>query len=356
MNRLLSQYTITQATHVGVVRSINGNGPNIIERLSAHRIAVYAVLHAGLARGHRANPAATLRVEKLYGLSVLLSGMASLVLSNSEEAILDQHYKVHLQRLLKLNQATPAPVVYFLSGCLPLRAHLHIRMFTLFGQLCRLRDGDNILARQAITIYSSSCTYPKSWFWKIRLLCLQYGLPHPASWIMSKPSKVQVKSMIRSAVTNYWLVNLHAHAVSLSSLRYLRTNYLGLTRCHPMFIFCGSSTWEVEKVLLQARLLSGRFCIEALSGHWVSWNKDGLCTLPEGWNTPDKHKGTVEEFLLSCSSLSPTRRSLSPLLDTFMSSNPDLAIIIRECLSADPVQFWLDCSTMLPVIIAVHLF
>ena len=125
---------------------------------------------------------------------------------------------------------------------------------------------------------------------------------------------------------------------------------------NTMFMFCGSSPWEVEKVLLQARLLSGRFCIEALSGHWVSWNKDGLCTLPEGWNTPDKHKGTVEEFLLSCSSLSPTRRSLSPLLDTFMSSNPDLAIIIRECLSADPVQFWLDCSTMLPVIIAVQTY
>ena len=52
-----------QATHVGVVRCPEGNGPNISARLTAHRRAVYAVLHAGIAKGHRANPAACLRVE-----------------------------------------------------------------------------------------------------------------------------------------------------------------------------------------------------------------------------------------------------------------------------------------------------
>ena len=46
--------------------------------------------------------------------------MASLVLSDKEVKLMDQHYKVHLERLLKLHQATPAPVVYFLAGCLPL--------------------------------------------------------------------------------------------------------------------------------------------------------------------------------------------------------------------------------------------
>ena len=53
-------------------------------------------------------------------MSVLLSGLASLILTSKEEKLLNQHYKVHLQRLLKLHQATPAPVVFFLAGCLPL--------------------------------------------------------------------------------------------------------------------------------------------------------------------------------------------------------------------------------------------
>ena len=119
----------SQGTHVGVIRSVEGNIPNIVERLSSHRKAIFAVLHAGLARGHRANPAAALRVEKLYGSSVILSGMASLVLTIKEEKMLDQHYKVHIERLLRLHQSTPHPVVFLLAGCLPLVGQLHVRMF-----------------------------------------------------------------------------------------------------------------------------------------------------------------------------------------------------------------------------------
>ena len=48
----------TQATHIGVVRSPEVNGPNIVARLAANIRAVYSVLHAGLGKGHRTNPAA----------------------------------------------------------------------------------------------------------------------------------------------------------------------------------------------------------------------------------------------------------------------------------------------------------
>ena len=48
---------------------------------------MFAVLHAGLAKKHRANPAAALRVEAVYGIAVLLSGLACLVLSSKEENI-----------------------------------------------------------------------------------------------------------------------------------------------------------------------------------------------------------------------------------------------------------------------------
>ena len=41
------------------------NSPSILSRLSAHRRTTYCVLPAGLARGHRGNPAASVRVERL---------------------------------------------------------------------------------------------------------------------------------------------------------------------------------------------------------------------------------------------------------------------------------------------------
>ena len=122
-----------QATHVGVVKSSHGNGPNIGAR--THRRAVYSVLHFVIAKGHRANPQASLRVETVYGVSVLFSGLAGLVITSSEVKIIDQCFKVHFQRLLRHHQATPATAVFLITGFLPLTARLHLRMFSLFSQL-----------------------------------------------------------------------------------------------------------------------------------------------------------------------------------------------------------------------------
>ena len=270
--------------------------------------------------------------------------------------MIDQHFKTHLQRLLRLHQATPAPVVFLLAGCLPMKAQLHLRMFSLFGQLCRLRGGDNILARHASNILSSANPSSKSWFWRIRELALQYGLPHPSAWISLKPSKFQVKSRVKAAVLQYWLENMRAKAHILPSLKYLKTEFLGLTRCHPIFRSCGSSPWEVEKATTQARLLSGRYRLESLSGHWTPWNKDGLCTLPGCWGTNLSHKGTVESFLLSCPSLATSRQALYDHTRSHLKIHPELVPLVSECLKLDEAQFWLDCSTMSPAITAVQVF
>ena len=129
-----------EAEHVGILRSVHGNLPNIFSRISAHNNALRAVLPAGLARGHRANPAASLRIEILYGAPKLLSGLASLVLSKPEKDILHHHYKLSLERLQRLHKATPEPVVCFLGGSLPLTALLELRQISLFEMVSRLEQ------------------------------------------------------------------------------------------------------------------------------------------------------------------------------------------------------------------------
>ena len=74
---------VESAEHVGILRSSSGNSPTILARLTAHRNALNAVLHNGMARGHRGNPAASLHVDQVYGIPVLLSGLRPLVLSKS---------------------------------------------------------------------------------------------------------------------------------------------------------------------------------------------------------------------------------------------------------------------------------
>ena len=78
-----------------------------------------SVLSAGLARGHRGNPAASLRVQQVYGTSVLFSGLASLVLSPAEVKIVDQHFQKTVQNLQKLYDKTPRSLIFMMAGSLP---------------------------------------------------------------------------------------------------------------------------------------------------------------------------------------------------------------------------------------------
>ena len=111
-----------------------------MDRIKSHQSAVGAVLHAGGARSHRGNPAASLRLEKTYALPVLLSGLGSLALLQSELDVIDHHVKVTQERLMRLHPKTPQCVVAFLSGCLPGKALVHQRMFSLFDMICELKD------------------------------------------------------------------------------------------------------------------------------------------------------------------------------------------------------------------------
>ena len=64
------------------------------------------------------NSVASLRVLKLYGEPVLLSGLATMVLLKAEFDLVDQHHKETLERLMRLHPRTPQCVVAFLAGSL----------------------------------------------------------------------------------------------------------------------------------------------------------------------------------------------------------------------------------------------
>ena len=56
----------SSADHVGILRSIDGNLPHIVARISSYGRVIGANLSSGLARSHRANPAASLKIESMY--------------------------------------------------------------------------------------------------------------------------------------------------------------------------------------------------------------------------------------------------------------------------------------------------
>ena len=131
---------VDEAEHVGVLRSTAGNLPHLLSRFVSHRKAMFGILPLGIAKANRGNPAASLRAHTTYCSPVFFSGVATLLLNSSEVTMLDQHYKVTIQRLQKLQDKTPHCAVMFLGGHLPGKAQLHLRILSLFGMVSRLQD------------------------------------------------------------------------------------------------------------------------------------------------------------------------------------------------------------------------
>ena len=340
------------AEHVGIIRSVHGNLPNILARLAAHRRAVFSLLPSGLAKGHWGNPAACVRVERLYGIPVMLSGLAALALSTSEIAILAGHFKKHMERLLKLHSATPESVVWFLAGCLPVQALLHLRQISLFGMVTRLHEGNNVLAKHARHIYATAKPSSKSWFIQLQNIFLQYGLPHPISFLDNPPTKTSFKQLAKAAVTDHWEQKLRGQADLLSSLKFFHPAYMSLSSTHPLFSTCGSSPYQVLKACVQARYLSGRARVEALTRHWDMANKEGFCYLCKSIKPA---LGTLEHFLLSggCPALVEARLTMISFFQAYMVSRPHLLPLFKVCWEVEDsltMQFLLDCS-VIPIVI-----
>ena len=332
------------AEHVGIIRSIDGNLPHLMNRFSAHRKAMAATLFTGLAQKHRGNPIVGLRIEKIYGTPVLMSGVASLVLNSNEITLLDQHFKKTYQNLQKLFRNTPDCVVYFLGGCLPARAVLHIKQLSLFGMVTRLLDDAlNIHARKILAEAKRSS---KSWFTQIRDTCLQYNLPHPIVLLNNPPSKEQFKKMVKSNVISYWESKLRSEAEMLPSLVNFNSNFMSLTQPHPIWTSAKSNPHEVAKAVQQARFLSGRYRTESLVKHWSPGNS-GMCQA-EGCHQGNE---TVEHILLKCTAYTKSRRKLiSMWLNT---ENVEAHRLVLEAFSSKTehlLQFIIDCSTLPTVI------
>jgi hypothetical protein len=266
-----------RAEHVAVVRSTEGNLPHILDRILAHKKKMGALLFTGIGRSHRGNPAASVKLEKLYGMPVLFSGTASLVLNDSEINIIDQHYKNTLCNLLKLHSGTPHTFIYFMSGSLPAKAILHQRQLSLFSMICHLQsDPLNRRARQALTRCKPS---EKSWFTQIRDICLLYGLPHPLILLQQPLSKHEFKKLSRSLIIDHWEQKFRLETSPLTSLIFFKPEFHSLCSPHPIYLTAGPNPYEVAKAVVQSKMLSGRYRTEQLARHWSS-DKNDFCLAP----------------------------------------------------------------------------
>ena len=339
--------------------------PHIIGRISAHLRALHGVLHCGLAQGHRGNTAAGLRLERLYGAPVLLSGVAALVLSSPELGALHQHYKVTIRQVLRLPQNTPESFVMLAAGSLPATALLHLGMLTLLGMVARLGPDCilNTLGRHALLDAGN----PHSWFVQVRRITEKYGISDPLLVLQQPPTKGRWKSICRAAVTRFWLAQYRGEAAQLTSLVHFKFNFFSLSQPHNTISTAGSP-YEVSRAATVLLILSGRYISDERSRLWDPNNKDGCCRLcasPPGQPPPpgtlpgqQSPPGTITHQLLWCCALQPARVSAMRLFLEFLRHRPHLSALVSQRLKGPPegaVALLLDPSSCSDLIRAAQL-
>ena len=334
---------VNTAEHVGVLRSTEGNLPTIFARISAHKKAIGSVLHTGMSRSHRGNPRASLRIEQLYGVPVLLSGLGAMILSKQEELLVEQHHKEVLQSLQKLHPRTPRAVVFFLAGSLPGTALLHLKQLGLFGMICRLPH--SILHKHALNLFCSRTISPNSWFYQIREYCILYQLPHPYELLKTPLPKVKFKKLVKKRVIDYWEQILRTESLPLPSLNLFKPCFMSLTSTHPMWRTAGCSPTKVAMAVVQARMVSGRYRTEYLCRHW-SKNKAGVCQLTENCNSSLEN---LPHILAFCPALQSTREKLMKFTLSYCEQVPFFTQLILKYLNpVNPMycQFLIDCTSI----------
>ena len=273
-----------------------------------------------------------------------------MVLSKSEIALFSGPFKQHIEKLLKLQSATPECVIWFLAGCLQLKSLLHLRQMSLFGMLSRLQQGDNPLANHARYVFSTAGS--KSWFHQVQATFLQYSLPHPVTFLDNPRSQAVSKARVKSAVIEHWETKLRGQASLLTSLKYFKPSFMSLSKTHPIFSTCGSSKYEISKAIIQAQFLSGRARVETLTRHWDPTNREGFCSLCKNI---EPALGSLEHILLSggCPALADARLSMISFINSYLVPRPHLLHLFKDCWEVEEgmtMQFLLDCSVIPAVI------
>ena len=244
---------------------------------------------------------------------------------------------------MKLHPNTPEPYILFMAGSLGAKADVHLKQLSLFGMITRLPN--NIIYKIAFTKLSSDPDSSSSWFVQVRKLCAQYGLPSPLSLLSNPPSKCTYNSTVKKHVVDYWEQLMRNEAASKTSLAYCNATNMSLTTPHPLWTTSGSNPFEINKSIIVARLLSGRYRSDYLTRHWSKDNPSGFCVL-----CPDKKiPGTIEHMLVSCDAFGSKREDLFLYWEQQSEDNPKLHFLLSTMLSSstqDFVQFLLDPSVV----------
>ena len=117
-------------------------------------------MSAGLHGDNGLDPVTSISIMKTYILPILIYSLEVLQPRNSNIHKLEQFQKSLIKRILSLPKNAPEPVLYIISGILPIEAHIDIKCLTLFNNIARQPEDatENVLAKRQLNIKENNST------------------------------------------------------------------------------------------------------------------------------------------------------------------------------------------------------
>ena len=159
--------------------------------------------------------------------------------------------------MMGLFPKTPLEAIFFLSGAIPSKAMVVMRMFTLLDMISRLGPGNYLFE---IGIYSLHNQLASSWNFAAQTVAISYDLPLPLHILTNPYPKSKLSRIVKSKMVDSFHSSLCESAKRKSSLKFLQPQFLPISRGpHPLWLSCGSSRSAIRSAKIQAVILSGRY-------------------------------------------------------------------------------------------------
>ncbi|CAC5382256.1 unnamed protein product [Mytilus coruscus] len=290
--------TSKKATHIGICRTDDDScKATIDENLKKARRTLYSLMGVGLYGENGLDSQTSMSIMNTYIIPIMLYGLEIVIPRGRCLETLNIQFKKILKQLLSLPKTVADPVIYIISGMLPVEAQIDVKILTFYGNITR-QEKSSIewqLAERQLNVKSIN---------------------------MNPISKYQWKSEITSKIQKFWTEKILNQAKLSTSLKYLSLIYTP-GRCHPIAKTNSMNSREIIRIPTKLKIATGSYILQAVRAKYINNSELSICKLC------NETEETLPHFLLTCKSLEDIRKPI--LEDLINSCSEELAIFdIRD--------------------------
>ena len=296
-------------THLGIDRYANTMTSDtfIEDRIQLARRTAYAMMGAGLHGTNGLNPQVSRKIYLTYVLTRMTFGLESMIVTPKQVQTLEKYHRHTLRRLLSLPERVASCAIYLLMGIPPMEAILDIKVLTLFGTIASQED--SILRQVALRQLATKTLKSRSWFVRIVKIAAKYQLPSPHFLLQHPPKQQTWKKIVKKYVLRFWENSLIEEATTKSSLAFLNTKALTISKLHHSIATVQPDTRDIPRCRIKLRMLTGTYVLQYNRHKFNQHEVNPTCPLCEDGIEDQTH------FIGTCKTLERDRKKmLHPLI------------------------------------------